>query len=144
VSAPASYTATFQTQYQLTISVYPTSGGAVNAPSSAYYSAGTAVTLAATSNSPFVFDAWSGGVEGGTNPASIAVNAPASVTAVFDVPGHTCTMTGDSAPSIADVQFIVNEALGVMPANNDLNGDGAVNIADVQKTIAAALKSGCL
>jgi hypothetical protein len=42
------------------------------------------------------------------------------------------------------VQFIVNEALGIVPANNDLNNDGVVNIADVQKVIDAAMNLGCL
>jgi hypothetical protein len=45
---------------------------------------------------------------------------------------------------VADVQFIVNEALGIVPANNDLNNDGVVNIADVQKVIDAAMNLGCL
>jgi hypothetical protein len=53
-------------------------------------------------------------------------------------------MTGDSAASVVDVKFIVNEALGIVPANNDLNNDGVVNIADVQKVLNAAMKSGCL
>jgi len=52
-------------------------------------------------------------------------------------------MTGDPTASIADVQFIVNEALGIAAANNDLNADGAVNIADVQKVANAAMNSGC-
>ena len=38
-----------------------------------------------------------------------------------------------------DVPLIINEALGVFVAVHDLNGDGAVNVADVQKVINAAL-----
>ena len=73
----------------------------------------------------------------------MSMNAPLSVTANFDIPGATCTMTGDSAASVADVQFIVNEALGIVPANNDLNNDGLVNITDIQMVLNAAMNLGC-
>jgi hypothetical protein len=41
------------------------------------------------------------------------------------------------------VQSLLNQALGVTPAVNDLNRDGTVNVADIQKTINAALGLGC-
>jgi uncharacterized repeat protein (TIGR01451 family) len=138
----ATYTASFQTQYQLTISTYPQAGGSLNAASGAYYNAGTGVSLTATANSPLVFNGWSNGAT--ANPLQLTMNAPASVTASFDVPGTTCTMTGDATASIADVQYTVNEALGIVPANNDLNGDGVVNITDVQRVANAAMNLGCL
>jgi hypothetical protein len=139
---PATYTATFQTQYQLTAATYPQSGGTLNVTSGTYYNSGAVATLTATPNSPLVFTGWSGGAT--ANPLQLTINAPVSITANFDVPGATCTMTGDSTPSIADVQFIVNEALGVVPANNDLNADGVVNIADVQIVLDAALNLHCV
>jgi hypothetical protein len=137
------YTASFQTEYQLTTTSYPQAGGSVTPGSGTYYNSGATVTLTATANSPFVFTGWSGGVSGTSNPMQITMNAPTSVTANFDIPGATCTMTGDNAPSIADVQFITNEALGIVLPNNDLNADGVVNIADIQKVIDAALNFGC-
>jgi uncharacterized repeat protein (TIGR01451 family) len=140
----ATYTASFQTQYQLTTASYPQAGGSVMPASGTYYNAGTPVTLTPTPNPPFVFATWSGGVTGAANPLQTTMNAPTSVTAIFDIPGPTCTMTGDTTASVADVQFIINEALGVVPANNDLNGDGVVNIADVQKVIGAAMSLSCL
>jgi uncharacterized repeat protein (TIGR01451 family) len=140
----ATYTASFQTQYRLTTASYPQAGGSVTPASGAYYNSGATITLSATPNSPLVFTGWSGGVTGTTNPLQIAMNAPVSVTAAFDVPGATCTMTGDTTASVADAQFIVNEALGIIPANNDLNGDGVVNIADVQRVIGAILGLRCI
>jgi hypothetical protein len=89
------------------------------------------------------FIGWSGGATGATNSLQISMNAPLAITATFDIPDATCTMTGDSAPSVADVRFIVNESLGIGPANNDLNNDGVVNIADIQRVLNAALNSGC-
>jgi len=47
------------------------------------------------------------------------------------------------AGNVADVQLIIDQALGVIPAVNDLNGDNVVNVADVQIVIDAALGLGC-
>jgi hypothetical protein len=55
-----------------------------------------------------------------------------------------CDILHQGTTDIADVQAIINEALGVTPAVNDLNGDGVVNIVDVQIVIDAALGLGCL
>jgi hypothetical protein len=54
-----------------------------------------------------------------------------------------CDLNADGAATIADVQLIVNEALGVTPAVDDLNGDGTVNVVDVQIVTNAALGKGC-
>jgi uncharacterized repeat protein (TIGR01451 family) len=55
----------------------------------------------------------------------------------------TCAITGDLVTSIVDVQAIINEALGVTPAGDDLTHDGVVNVADIQKVINSVLQSGC-
>jgi probable HAF family extracellular repeat protein len=57
--------------------------------------------------------------------------------------GSACDAYGTGSVTVADVQLIVNEALGVAPSINDLNGDGVVNILDVQIEINAALGLGC-
>ena len=44
---------------------------------------------------------------------------------------------------MADVQLIINEALGLIPAVEDLNGDGVVSVVDLQIIINAALGFGC-
>ena len=55
-----------------------------------------------------------------------------------------CDIKRDGTTNVADVQSIINEALGVASAANDLNGDGLVNVADVQIVINAALRLGCI
>ena len=55
----------------------------------------------------------------------------------------TCDINLDRNTNVSDVQLIINEALGVVPAVHDLNGDGSVNVSDVQKVINAALGLGC-
>jgi hypothetical protein len=54
-----------------------------------------------------------------------------------------CDLKQTGTITVADVQLIINEALGVSPAVNDLNGDGVVNVIDVQIEINAALGLGC-
>jgi len=54
-----------------------------------------------------------------------------------------CDINGDGKVDVSDVQLIINEALGIIPAVNDLNHDGVVNIADVQIVINSVLGFGC-
>jgi hypothetical protein len=44
---------------------------------------------------------------------------------------------------VADVQLVVNQALGAAQSVSDLNGDGVLNVADVQIEISAALGLSC-
>jgi uncharacterized repeat protein (TIGR01451 family) len=55
----------------------------------------------------------------------------------------TCDVSGGTSPGIADVQRMINEALGTILPNQDLNGDGVVNVVDVQIVMNAALGLGC-
>jgi hypothetical protein len=55
----------------------------------------------------------------------------------------SCDINIDGNTNVADVQLVINEALGVIPSVHDLNHDGSVNVADVQKVINAALGLGC-
>jgi hypothetical protein len=59
------------------------------------------------------------------------------------LPSSPCDVKQNGSLTVADVQLIVNQALGTSPAVNDLNGDGAVDVADLQIEINAALGGGC-
>ena len=88
------YTADFMTQNLLTTSVSPSSGGSVTVnPTSpdGYYNSGTPVELRAVANSGYVFYSWQGDLAGMTNPQSIVMSAPRSVTAVFSIAEITVT-----------------------------------------------------
>jgi hypothetical protein len=50
------------------------------------------------------------------------------------IPG-ACTQSGTT--TVADVQSIVQQALGVTAATTDMNGDGILNVVDVQWTLDA-------
>jgi uncharacterized repeat protein (TIGR01451 family) len=143
-SASATYNATFQTQYLLSVQANPEPGGTVSPVSGTYFDAASSVNLTATPNPPYLFTSWSGGVTGSANPASITMSGPLSAIATFNVPGFTCAITGDNAPSVAGVQLIINEALGVSEPSHDMNRDGVVNVADVQKVTDAVMGIGCI
>jgi uncharacterized repeat protein (TIGR01451 family) len=142
--AATTYTATFSTQYQLTTAAFPEPGGTVSPSSGAFYDAGTPINVTAAPISPYIFTGWSGVSTASSISTPITMTAPQSITANFAVPGFTCAVTGDITTSIADVQLIVNEALGIAAPNHDLNRDNVVNIADVQKVIEAAAGIGCI
>jgi hypothetical protein len=89
----------------------------------------------------------------------VAARSPSSVTNLVTVTGgasasaswgdptaissNPCDLQLNGNINAADVQLIVNQALGLTHAVNDLNGDGAVNVVDVQVEIDAALGFGC-
>ncbi|HUB81307.1 MAG TPA: RHS repeat-associated core domain-containing protein [Bryobacteraceae bacterium] len=54
-----------------------------------------------------------------------------------------CDVNHFGSTTVADVQTVVNQALGIASAVNDLNGDGIVNAQDIQIDIDAALNLGC-
>ena len=85
-SSTTSYTATFNTQYQLTTAVSPASGGSVTPASGSYYTAGTVVNLMAAPNADYTFSNWTGNVANSSSASTtITMNAPQSVTANFSV-----------------------------------------------------------
>ena len=84
------YTASFAAQYLLTATSAPASAGSITAnPTSAdgYYTSGRSVQLTASANSGFRFANWSGDLSGSSNPATLVVNAPRTVTANFSTQG---------------------------------------------------------
>jgi sugar lactone lactonase YvrE len=92
----ATYAATFNTQYELTTAVNNSAGGSVSpvCPTThntgtaievvqCFYNSGTSVNLQATPSSGYMFTGWSGSVTGATNPLSLTMAAPMTVTANF-------------------------------------------------------------
>jgi hypothetical protein len=93
-----------------------------------------------------------------TVTVSVASNWQASVTNQISASGGgspTATVTGptailsacdvsqDGSMTVTDVQKIINEALGMAPAVNDLTGDGVVNVVDLQIVVNAVMGLGC-
>jgi photosystem II stability/assembly factor-like uncharacterized protein len=95
ITVPAgetTYTASFLAQYKLTTSVSPQGGGCINAsPASpdGFYAAESSVRLTATAGSGHSFLKWSGSTTGTTNPITVTMSEPRSVTAIFKPVGAT-------------------------------------------------------
>ncbi len=142
-ASPATYTASFKTLDQLTTAASPAAAGSVSPAPGSYYDAGSLVTVTAKATAPYVFSSWSGGASGTTSPVSVIMNAPQSATGLFVNTAAACDLNNDGLANVADVQIVINEALGVMQALNDLTGDGVVNVLDVAVEIAAALWGTC-
>jgi hypothetical protein len=56
---------------------------------------------------------------------------------------NPCDIQRNGSINVADVQLLINQALGVTPTVNDLNGDGAVSVLDIQVEVNSALGLGC-
>lgn len=84
VSAAMALTATFKTQYQLTMIASPPGGGTLLPASGSFYTAGTIVQLTAAPAAGYSFATWNGPV---ANPAasatSVTMNRPQTITASF-------------------------------------------------------------
>jgi RHS repeat-associated protein len=76
-----------------------------------------------------------------SNVGTIQVTPGASQT--IAVTASSCTIPGLGIANLADVQLIINQALGVTQAVNDLNSDGKVNVVDVEIAIGGVLGTGC-
>jgi hypothetical protein len=54
-----------------------------------------------------------------------------------------CDVNQQGSTTAADVQALINQALGSAAPANDLNNDGVVNVVDIQLVIDAVLNFGC-
>lgn len=113
-TANATYTASFTTQYLLTTSVSAAAGGSVSA--GGYYNSGASATVTAAPAANCTFSGWSGSLTGSTNPASISMSAPQSVTASFQ-----CSAPPPPPPSSSTV-FVTGYDLSGQSLRNDFSG----------------------
>lgn len=89
----ATVTATFKTQYLLSISVSPPEGGLVTPPGGSYYDLGQTVTVTATPNAGFTFANWTGPVASATSVSTtVVMTAAQTIAANFKAGG----VTGDT------------------------------------------------
>ena len=83
-SSTTTYTASFNTSYQLTTAASPTSDGTVLPATGAFYASGTVVNLSATANSGYTFSSWTGNEANASSASTtVTMSAPQSVVANF-------------------------------------------------------------
>ncbi|MEW5766397.1 MAG: fibronectin type III domain-containing protein [bacterium] len=85
INQDSTLTWNWKTEYYLTTSVSPAGGGTIS-PSSGWYESGQSVALTAVPASGYHFSGWSGDLSGMTNPTSLIMSGPKSVTANFNRP----------------------------------------------------------
>jgi hypothetical protein len=94
-STPAIYTASFNTQYQLTTAAG--TGGSVSP--GGFFNAGTDATITATPSAGYYFTGFTGTTSSTSNPFVLLMNAPQSITANF-APQTTPTITWNPPAAI--------------------------------------------
>jgi hypothetical protein len=83
-STATTYTATFNTQYQLMTNVSPSGAGSVSPPSGGFYNAGSTQKVSANANPGYAFANWTVNVANPSAPSTtVTMNAPQTVTANF-------------------------------------------------------------
>ncbi|MCS7119233.1 MAG: hypothetical protein NZ894_04200, partial [Archaeoglobaceae archaeon] len=96
VTSSATYTAIWQDQYRLNISVSPSGAGTTNpAPGIYWHNQGAPVTVTATPASGYAFSHWElNGVNVGSSPSyTVTMNSPNNLTAVFRQANQTYQVT---------------------------------------------------
>jgi hypothetical protein len=101
-STATTYTATFDTQYQLTTMASPPADGTVTPASGGYYASGATIPVTATANAGFSFSNWS--ATGGTFDSNTATSTN------FHMPAAPATVTGNFGN--ASVQITITTTPG--------------------------------
>ena len=84
VNGPVTLTASFKTQYQLTLLAVPLIGGAVTPATGAFYDSGVVVPVSAAANTGYSFTNWTGNVAAAAAASTtVTMGAPQSVSANF-------------------------------------------------------------
>jgi uncharacterized repeat protein (TIGR01451 family) len=83
------------------------------------------------------------GIAVGTSAIGAKLNSVTGSTTLTVTALGACDVNQDGLYTVADVQKMINEAVGAMQAANDLNGDRVVNVVDVQIVINAVMNLGC-
>jgi sugar lactone lactonase YvrE len=160
-ATPATYTAAFKTQYQLTGSASPVAGGTVTPASGTFYDAGSVVSVQAFANAGYQFANFSSGLSGTTNPQNVTMNAPVKVVANFTplAPSLAASVGTrvDGVPGVTRLVTLTLTNTGLGAATNatiasitaiaDVAGSGTVTVAsgtpqDIGTIAAAASGSG--
>lgn len=133
-----SVTAVFvQDLFTLTINVVGLGTVTLN-PAGGSYPSGTTVQLTADASEHWRFSHWEDDLSGSANPATIVMDAPHIVTAVFELPGDLdCSGLVNFGDINPFVLALTNPATytDVYPScsilNADINGDGVANFEDI-------------
>jgi len=109
-STATTYTASFNTQYQLTTQASPSADGTVSPASGGFYASGATIPVTATANAGFAFSNWTS--TGGS------FDSTTSASTNFQMPGTPATVTGNFGSSAVSITITTS------PANLLVSVDG--------------------
>jgi hypothetical protein len=101
-STATTYTAAFNTQYQLTTLASPPADGTVTPASGGYYASGASIPVTATANAGYQFSNWTS--TGGT------FDSTTSASTNFHMPASPATVTGNFATSAVQITVTTSPA----------------------------------
>ncbi len=107
------YTATFDTQYQLATQASPSADGTVTPASGSYYAAGATIPVTATANNGFTFSNWTS--TGGS------FESTTSASTNFHMPAAPATVTGNFGAATVQI------TIATSPANLLVSVDGGAS-----------------
>jgi uncharacterized repeat protein (TIGR02543 family) len=121
MTSPKSVTANWNTQYYLTTAESPDAGGNMTpSPPGNWFDSGENVPLSASAVNGYQFTGWSGSITGTTNPTSINMDQPKSVTAHF---GRNVQITIQTNPNgltftVDDIQYTAPQTFSWIEGNS--------------------------
>jgi uncharacterized repeat protein (TIGR02543 family) len=103
----ANYT---QNHYTLTVKIVGCYGSVIKSPNQTSYHYGDTVTLTAIPSTGWTFSAWSGGLTGSVNPATLTIQGNTTVTATFTQAQYklTVTKTGTGSGTVSSSPAGIN------------------------------------
>lgn len=138
-SAGQTYTAQYKTQYLITVSANPASGGSVTG--GGWSDAGAPVSVAATASAGFQFTGFTGGLSSTANPLVFTPVGPTSLTAGFGSSGTVQLFAVQAGAATDGVLGQTQQAVRVLPLALRNAGTGGVLNARID-SIAAQVVSG--
>ncbi len=141
----AAFTATFQTQHRLTLSVSPPGTGTLaGSPADAgggYYPAGQVVTLTATPAANYQFANFSGDALSQQSPPQVTMNAPKNITANFVAVTATTGSNATATYSLSSQNVTLNATVTSVPATVN-TGTVTFTVKNGAATVGSPVTSG--
>jgi len=131
VTGPGSLNPAYHVEYRLTVSVSPSGAGTISpAPGDYWYDSGSSVSVSATANAGYAFSHWllDGSNAGSSNPISVTMDAPHTLTAVFTGASYTLTVYVYKSGTSMGIQGVTVKIDGVSYIT-DYSGSVSVQVA---------------
>jgi hypothetical protein len=125
-AAAKTVTATFKTQYQVTIATTPANQGTASFAGGPFFDVGSQIVVTAIANPGYVFEFWTGGCTGSNAFCIVTVNVPLNLVAHFSVPSVDPMLRPATSPSAR-----IGYSLAYDPVRQEVVLFGGFGISDL-------------